>query len=145
MIRLFQKQDLDQAAQTLVDTYAQPPWSETWSLALARTRLEELMSGPMSLGYICEQAGVIVGVLCGRRTTYLCGKEYFIDEFYVAPTAQRQGIGSRMLAYAKADLMSQGFADMVLNTERGFPSESFYKKNGFQPKESLIFMYWDFE
>lgn len=47
------------------------------------------MSGPMSIGYIYEENKKIIGVMCGRQSTY-------------------------------------------------------YKKNNFNVKESLIFMYLDF-
>ena len=144
MIRAYKNSDLAQAAKLLVDTFIQEPWKEEWTKELAKTRIEEFMSGPMSIGYVYEENGEIIGVMCGRQSTYLCGKEYFIDEFFISPSQQGRGIGTKMINYAKNDLQHQGFVNIVLNTEKGYPSETFYKKNNFKVKESLIFMYLDF-
>ena len=145
MIRVYKSSDLDQAAKLLMDTFIQDPWREEWTVELAKTRIEEFMSGPMSIGYVYEENNKIIGVMCGRQSTYLCGKEYFIDEFFISPLHQKKGIGTKMINYAKKDLQQQGFVNMVLNTEKGYPSEIFYKKNNFKIKESLIFMYLDFD
>lgn len=98
----------------------------------------------MSVCYLFEDENGINGLMCGRLTTYLFGKEYFIDEFCIFPDCQRKGIGSNMLQYVREDLKQYGIVSLVLNTEKGFPSEKFYKKNGFVQKENLIFMYNDF-
>lgn len=145
MTRVYKSSDLEQAAKLLVDTFIQEPWKEEWTVELAKTRIEEFMSGPMSIGYVYEENKEIIGVMCGRQSTYLCGKEYFIDEFFISPSQQGKGIGTKMINYAKNDLQQQGFVNMVLNTEKEYPSETFYKKNNFKIKESLIFMYLDFD
>lgn len=144
MIRRYENKDLEQSAQVLMDTLCEEPWNETWSKELAETRIAELLSGPQAVGYVYVYENEIVAVMCGRKTTYIHGKEYFIDEFCILPKMQRRGIGSAMIDYAKTDLKKEGFVNIVLNTEKGFPSEHFYLKNGFQTKESLIFMYLDF-
>lgn len=145
MIRLYKSRDLDQVAKLLVDTFIQDPWKEEWTVELAKTRIDEFMSGNMSIGYIYEENNKIIGVMCGRQSTYLFGKEYFIDEFFISPSHQGKGIGTKMINYAKQDLQQKGFVNIVLNTEKGYPSEMFYKKNKFKVKESLIFMYLDFD
>jgi len=144
MIRAYKDDDLEQASIVLIKTFAEEPWNEEWNMELTKTRIKELMSGPMSIGYVYEKNNIIVGVMCGRQTTYLYGKEYFIDEFCILPTEQGKGIGSQMIKQAKDELILRGFVDIVLNTEKGYPSEKFYKKNKFEIKESLIFMYLDF-
>ena len=144
MIRRYKNSDLDKAAIVLTQAFAEEPWNEKWNIELARTRIEELMSGLMSISFIFEEDDNILGVMIGRRTTYLYGTEYFIDEFYIAPAAQRKGIGTKMIRYAREELSREGFVDIVLNTEKGFPSEQFYIRNGFVQKESLIFMYLNF-
>ncbi|HBI91943.1 MAG TPA: hypothetical protein DDY58_05615 [Terrisporobacter glycolicus] len=141
MIKAYKSGDLDQVAKLLVDTFIQEPWKERWTEELARVRIEEFMSGPMSIGYVYEENKKIIGVMCGRQSTYLYGKEYFIDEFFISPSQQGRGIGTKMINHVKNDLQQQGFVNIVLNTEKGYPSEAFYKKNNFKVKKSLIFMY----
>lgn len=144
MIRRYCEKDLEKAAWVLKEAFAEAPWNEVWDIELAKTRIGELMSGPMAIGYVWEEDSRILGIMLGRKTTYLWGPEYFIDEFCISPAVQRKGIGTSMIEYAKQQLAAQGFVDMVLNTEKGYPSEKFYIKNGFVQKESLIFMYLDF-
>lgn len=144
LIREYKDTDKEQAAALLKETFAQEPWKEEWSKELAEARIEEIMASPYSVGYVYEELGTVLGVMCGRQATYIDGKEYFIDEFFISPAAQHKGIGSKMVAYAREKLTERGYVSMVLNTEKGYPSEKFYMKNGFKTYESLIFMYLNF-
>ena len=42
------------------------------------------------------------------------------------------------LAEIEAEMRKEGINAIILNTERGFPSEKFYLKNGFKPLDGLI-------
>ena len=144
MIRKFESKDLIDAAKLLKKAFAQEPWNEDWSVKFAEDRVRELSESPMALCYISEDEDGINGVMCGHRATFWSGKEYFIDEFFISPDCQRMGIGKAMLDYVKKDLLQYDIPTIVLSTEKGFPSEIFYLKNGFVQKESLIFMYNNF-
>ncbi len=144
MVRRYLDSDLEKAAKCYMETFAEEPWNEEWSMELAMTRIRELMSGPISIGYVYEEDTHISGVMIGRKNTYLHGSEYFIDEFCIVPSSQGKGIGTKMINYAKEELGAMGYVGIVLNTEKGYPSELFYKKNGFVQKEDLIFMYLNF-
>ena len=141
MIRRYIPSDLKMAAEVFRAAFAAEPWNEKWSYELAETRINELMSSPQSIGYVSEDNGVIQAVLCGRKLTYLNGVEYMIDEFCVSPHMQRSGIGSAILDYACNELKAEGVAAMALLTTRGYPSERFYIKNGFEGKDAMVFMY----
>ncbi len=47
-----------------------------------------------------------------------------------------------MLEYVRRELKeeSEEVSYIVLTTERGYPSVNFYKKNGFETNENIIFM-----
>ncbi|MBQ8921294.1 MAG: GNAT family N-acetyltransferase [Oscillospiraceae bacterium] len=140
MIRPYQPDDLHACAEVFRAAFAAEPWHEDWSLRLAETRIAELMGAPYSAGRVYEQDGVLLGIMAGRRLSYLTGTEYMIDEFCIAPQMQGRGIGSAMLAHVKHVLSAEGAAKIVLLTTRGFPSERFYLKNGFQRCPEMIFM-----
>jgi len=140
MIRPYQSDDLRACAEVFRAAFAAEPWREDWSLRLAETRIAELMVAPYSAGWVYEQDGVLLGMMAGRRLTYLTGKEYMIDEFCIAPQMQGRGIGSAMLSYVRELLTAEGAAKIVLLTTKGFPSEQFYLKNGFQLCDDMIFM-----
>ncbi len=141
MIRRYRADDLDGAAAVFTAAFAAPPWNEEWSDELSRKRIGELMSAPQSIGYVCEDNGCIQAILCGRKLTYLHGPEYVIDEFCVLPELHRSGIGTAVIGYAKDELVKEGVVAMALMTTKGYPSEKFYIKNGFERNEGMIFMY----
>ena len=96
---------------------------------------------PFSVGFVYEADGRILALAAGRVCTYLYGKEYVIDEFCVSAEAQGKGIGSALMHQIEADRKSAGCVSIVLQTTRGYPSERFYLKNGFQRSPDMITLY----
>lgn len=125
--------DLPACASELIAAFAQPPWNESWTYEQAYERIEEIMSAKVSRGWVCMDGEQCVSMLAGRIMTYQDTKLFYIDEFSVHPDHQRQGVGSRMLAFVRAELGREPrcISHMSLITERGFPSVAFYEKNGF--------------
>ena len=141
MIRRYRPDDLGGAAEVFRSAFAKEPWKEEWTAELAAERISQLMSAPRSVGYVSEEGGVIQAILCGRRLTYLHGDEYVIDEFCVSPSVQRQGTGTAVMEYAADEMRREGVVAMALMTTRGYPSERFYLKNGFEGIDGMLFMY----
>ncbi|MBQ6250537.1 GNAT family N-acetyltransferase [Ruminococcus sp.] len=141
MIRRYRQDDLDGAAEVFRCAFMAEPWKEAWSRELAAERISQLMSAPQSVGYVSEANGTIQAILCGRKLTYLHGTEYVIDEFCVSPSVQRQGTGTAVMEYAAYELRREGVVAMALMTTRGYPSERFYLKNGFEGIDGMVFMY----
>lgn len=141
MIRHYQPDDLRGCAEVFRDAFAEEPWKENWSIQLAETRISELMNTPLSVGFVYEEDGAVIGIAAGRGVTYLHGREYVIDEFCVSPKAQGRGIGSEMLRHIMNEMRAKGFVSVVLQTTKGFPSERFYLKNGFVQSPDMITMY----
>lgn len=141
MIRHYQPDDLRGCAEVFRDAFAEEPWKENWSIQLAETRISELMNTPLSVGFVYEEAGTVYGVAAGRAVTYLYGREYVIDEFCMSPKVQGRGIGSGMLRHIMDEMSARGFAAVVLQTTKGFPSERFYQKNGFVQSPDMITMH----
>jgi len=137
-------EDIEVLTSIYMDTYTQDPWNENWTPELVRQRISDLTVSPISINYvICDKSNAIVGALFGRRNIFVDSTELFIDEFFIASGNQRKGYGKKLLDYVGCQLNKEGYSCMILNTERGYPSESFYRKNGFRQKESNIFMYKD--
>ena len=134
--------DFPACAEELIAAFSQPPWNEVWTYAQAFDRIDEIMSARVSRGYVCMDGGRCVSMLCGRIMTYQEQKLFYVDEFSVHPDYQRQGIGSRMLAFLRAELQKepQPISHMSLITERGFPSVTFYEKNGFVELQNELTM-----
>ena len=141
MIRRYVPDDLEGAAKVFCSAFAGEPWNEQWNKELAANRISELMSAPQSVGYVYDDGGIIRAILCGRKLTYLHGTEYVIDEFCVDPVMQHCGVGSAVFDHARKELAGENIVAMALMTTRGFPSEKFYIKNGFEGNDSMVFMY----
>ena len=140
--RTMTQEDIPACARTLMAAFAQAPWNEQWTHEQACTRIDEIMSGRVSRGYVAVEGDTVVSMLSGRIMTYLDFKELWVDEFSVHPAFQRQGVGSRMMAFVREQLKAEPekISYIVLNTERGYPSVKFYEANGFRGDDSLLFM-----
>lgn len=140
--RKIAETDFPTCAEELSAAFREEPWCETWTCEQAFTRIDEIMSARVSRGYVCMDGDRCVSMLCGRIMTYQEQKLFYIDEFSVHPACQRQGIGSRMLAFLRAELQKepQPISHISLITERGFPSVAFYEKNGFVELQNELTM-----
>ena len=133
IFRPMTPEDFPACARELMAAFAEAPWEEAWTYEQAVDRIEGIMSARVSRGFVCMEGDVCISMLCGRIMTYLDKKLFYIDEFSVLPSHQHQGIGSRMLACLREALGHEPspISHISLITERGFPSVSFYEKNGF--------------
>lgn len=84
---------------------------------------------------------MIVGALFAHRKTWWTNDELFVDEFYITPQRQRQGVGASLLAHAEAYAKAEGLAGLTLLTNRYLPAKDFYEKHGYRQAEHVIYMY----
>lgn len=142
IFRKMTPDDFPACADELIAAFKVEPWCEAWTYDQAFERIDEIMSARVSRGYVCMDGDQCVSMLCGRIMTYLDKKLFYIDEFSVHPDLQRQGIGSRMLAFLRKELQQEPhpISHISLITERGFPSVAFYEKNGFVELQNELTM-----
>ena len=141
MIRRYEPRDLAACAAVFCSAFSAEPWHENWTESLAQTRISELTGTQFSRGFVYEENGRILALAAGRVCTYLYGREYVIDEFCIAPEMQGRGAGSAVLRQIAAEMRAEGCVSIVLQTTKGYPSEKFYLKNGFQHSENMITMW----
>lgn len=122
-----------------IDAFTRPPWNDVYD---SRQQLIDYFEGYMAsnyyIGYALLDGAKPVALSVGAKKHYLNGVEYYIDQFCVSPACQGRGVGSRFLELICEDLKGRGIPHILLDTERGYPSERFYLKNGFQELEGLI-------
>lgn len=140
MIREIEKKDYQEAGQLLKEAFKEPPWNEEWTIENAICRVEELMDCRSGKGFVFLKENKIIGVLLGRIATYVNSKQLFIEEFFIDGDYRGLKIGSQMLEYCKKNLTM--IDSIVLLTGNGFPSQSFYEKNGFVKDNDIIYMYY---
>lgn len=141
MTRHYCTGDLQACAAVFCSAFGAAPWNEKWTQTLAETRIAELTGTSLSVGFVYEENGTILGFAAGRRVTYLFGAECVIDEFCVSADAQGRGVGSKMMQYIADEMRMAGCVSIVLNTTKGYPSERFYRKQGFVQSDDMITMY----
>lgn len=90
------------------------------------------------LGYIGLIDKKVIALSIGMKKPWICGLEYYIDEFCIRYDFQGKGIGSLFLKNIEDLLADDNVEGMLLNTEREYPSCEFYIKNGFRVIGDLI-------
>jgi GNAT superfamily N-acetyltransferase len=79
---------------------------------------------------LLPKAEVWIAEIAGRPVGYLALVDDILDHLYVGPGHQRQGVGSLLLARAKA-LRPAGLR--LFAFQRNQPARSFYEARGFAP------------
>lgn len=92
-------------------------------------------SGQLSVSLVAEDDGIIIGHVAVSPMSLSSGGNdwYGLGPISVAPERQRQGVGTRLMERALADLHGLGAAGCVL---LGAPS--YYSRFGFRAVPSLV-------
>lgn len=133
------KDILDICVDLFIDTFSSEPWNDVYD---SKKQVTDFFANHMNnnyfLGYVLKDEDNIVALSIGMKKPWINGFEYYIDEFCVKVGMQGMGVGSRFLRLIEEDIKVQGMNAIILNTEKGFPSEKFYLKNGFNALNELI-------
>jgi shikimate dehydrogenase len=91
------------------------------------------LAGEPALGYaLCQRSGRDASVFSPAI------QRLIIDHIAVAPEARRQGIGSALLAAARALAREEGRHELLLDTwEANHDAHRFFEANGFAPRRML--------
>lgn len=139
--RRFTGEDLDGCAELFKKVFSDDPWYDDWtSLNQARNYLNELICNPVFEGFVVQENSNIVAVCMGRKRSWWMGKEFFIDEFFVENGKQGNGIGTKLMDFTIDNLLEEGYARLVLLTNKEIPAERFYLKNEFYNNQKRTVM-----
>lgn len=139
-VRLWEPGDDDALLAGFVDAYNRPPWNDAWSLATAAVYLGELRGIPRSATLVAVADSQFVGATTFHARTWQDESEIYIDEFFVAPAAQRRGVGHALMEGIRAFAADAGISDLVLLTDRDVPAFDFYRAHGFREGTRQVFM-----
>lgn len=130
---------LDECVDLFIETFSGEPWYDVYdSKKQVIDFFKNHMNNNYFVGYVLKDEDSVVALSLGMKKPWIHGMEYYIDQYCVKIGMQGKGIGSQFLTLIEADIEAQGMNAMILNTEKGFPSEKFYLKNGFQTLKELI-------
>jgi GNAT superfamily N-acetyltransferase len=104
-------------------------------------QLTRLLSNPaLGAGWIAEADGVAVGYLLA---VYVFSLEHLgltaeIDELFVLPAQQGQGVGSGLLALAEAEFDRAGCTNVALQLSRGNDgARAFYRRHAYRERSAF--------
>lgn len=126
---------------TLYQTvYKEAPWFETSELEPVINFIKEHLKNNFFRGYIAWHDDKMVAVSIGFKKPWPGGVEYYIDEFFVDPACQGRGVGSALMNFIAEQALKEGLNAIILNTHKHYPSDFFYRKNGFDEHPGLIIL-----
>lgn len=145
LLRKFTIEDVDKCTELFKEVFSDYPWYDKWvSVNQAKIYLTELIVNPVFEGFVAYKSSNIVAVCFGHKRSWWTGKEFVIDEFYVAKDMQGNGIGTELMNFVKNSFISENYTRLVLLTNKDIPAEEFYAKNGFRINEHRISMIKEF-
>jgi aminoglycoside 6'-N-acetyltransferase I len=132
---------LEECVDLAIATFTKEPWNDVYeSRDQVVTFYKNHLKNNYFLGYVALLEGKVVALSVGMKKPWIKGMEYYIDEFCVDYNLQGKGIGSLFLNSIADDIEKKGLNAIMLNTEKGYPSEAFYIKNGFTIEKELIIL-----
>lgn len=132
---------LDQCVDWFMDTFSREPWNERYdSREQVVTLFRRYRMNNCFLGYVALKEEKVIALSVGCQKPWIQGMEYVIEQFCVDMKHQGNGIGSQLLRYIERNIVKKGLNAIILNTERGFPAERFYRKNGFRELENFLYL-----
>lgn len=139
-VRPIESGDIVRCAELFAAAFARAPWSETWDLADAIARLDEVYRTPGAYGLVAEEDGELLGFALGYVEHLNREQHFYLKEMAVAPERQRSGIGMALMETLCRNLQEMGVTIVYLLTLRNSPAETFYRKCGFYPSSQMIVM-----
>lgn len=130
---------LDPCVDLFIDTFTKEPWNDVYD---TREQVVDFFKNHLCnnyfVGYALTDDDNIIALSLGMKKPWIRGMEYYIDQFCVKVDWQGKGIGSLFFTLIDEDIKTKGMNAIILQTEKGFPSEIFYIKNGFNILDELI-------
>ena len=140
-MRKFMIKDMDAIVELYKDVFSAEPWNDVWkSRDQVRYYLNELIENPVFEGFVAYENSLLVAVCFGHKRSWWTGKEFFIDELFVANGIQGNGIGTRLLHYVERNLFILDCMRLTLLTNRDIAAKDFYLKKGFTTIHNRIVM-----
>lgn len=140
IIRELQEKDISACADILCSVYNNELWMCRWTKDVAEDYLMDFFESKKFVGYIAEENSKVVGGLFAHEKIWWNNSEVFIEEMFVTPVKQGNGIGTALLKAVEKYIKEKHLAGVTLSTNKYAPAPKFYEKNGFMNCEHVMFM-----
>lgn len=139
-IREMKPSDIGACADILCNVYNNELWQCRWKREIAIEYLTDIFRMQKFVGYVIEDANEILGGVFAHEKVWWNNSEVVVEEIFIKPDKQRQGLGAMLLARVEEYIKEKGLAGITLLTNKYAPAPKFYKKNGFVECEHILFM-----
>ena len=143
MIRQMQKHDITACAEILCAVYNNEMWQCRWTMETGVAYLEDYFDAKKFVGFVIEENAKIIGAMFAHEKIWWNNSEIYIDEMFIIPEMQRGGYGSMLINAAEEYVKVHKLAGLTLCTNKYAPAPDFYRKNGFNDNEFIVFMYME--
>lgn len=133
-----QREALSALADVYCSAYGVPPWNEAYEPDEVAQYLRSYLDSDTLRCYALVSDGSVIGLVLGIVVPSIGGAYFRVEDFCIAADVQKQGHGSAMMGLLEEEMRRQGCTDIMLGTQRGYPSHRFYLKNGFMEIESAL-------
>lgn len=141
IIRPIDESDVEEISQVFVACFSAPPWNEAWTAVVAHACISPKLQAQSSRGYVAIINNSVVGAAFGQIEGGLNRNKFQLQEFFVLPSAQRQGIGKKLFSTLFSELAaSENVGSIYLLTSRSSPAQDFYEKFGFSVSQKIVVM-----
>ncbi len=140
-MRNFTLEDMDRCVELYKEVFRTDPWNDNWlSSDQVKYYLMELIKNPVFEGFVAYENFNMIAACFGHKRSWWTGKEFFIDELFVANEKQGNGIGTKLLNYVELNPLIADCQCLILITNKDLPAEEFYLKKGFKINQERIIM-----
>jgi aminoglycoside 6'-N-acetyltransferase I len=108
------------------------PWKDGWSKEAVIERFESFACYPTFFGLGHFSNGIPSALAFGWSERWVSSWQFHLREMCVAPTAQRQGLGAKVLAELESRLFHRGVGRVFLETGHSAPAKTFYERQGYK-------------
>ena len=141
LIRPLLISDIPACADILCAVYNNELWQCRWSQETAAAYLLDYAQARRFVGFAAELDGRVIGAAFAHEKIWWNNSELYIDEMFIIPEMQRGGYGSMLINAAEEYVNKHKLAGLTLCTNKYAPAPNFYRKNGFNDNEFIMFMY----
>jgi aminoglycoside 6'-N-acetyltransferase I len=115
-----------------ISVFNAPPWNDGWSETAVAERFESFARMPSFQGSALLVDKQPAALVFGWGERWVNRWHFHISELCVAPSMQRQNIGSNLLSSFEQKLIQAGFERVFLETGMSMPARQFYEKLGYK-------------
>ncbi len=142
IVKITSAEVLSTCAPILVEAYNAEPWNDQWTAEKALEKLECFYNSPKFIGLLAYVGDQIKGACVGNIEPYYTGDYFYLKEMFVAPSAQKMGIGQKLMDELKSQLEQSDIRQMILFTSKEHFPFKFYEKANFAAMDEMRMMHF---